>query len=147
MSIASRHFLTLGKKMCCTNGKFYLSLTLISSYCNPCWYLLNFSKNNNRWFFKTCIYPKTTLLLLKVEGCQVFNPHARGLASLLLKQCSPFLHTLRTLEFLGCKSFYKCYLRSTFASYYFHPKHGLVKGLHLFPNFFCKTFVENPIGF
>ncbi len=131
-SIASRYFLTLRKTICCTVGKFYLSLTLMSSYNNPCWSLLNFSRTNNKWFLLAICLPQNTILIAKIKDFGISYPHAKGFTSLLLGRCPPFLHTLKNLELLSHSSLWKCYPTSTSTTYYPHSKHDLTKGLYFF---------------
>ncbi len=97
--------------------KFYLSLILMSFSNNPCWSLFIFLELTTNDFCLPYVYPKTQFLLLKVKDFEVFYPHARGFASLLLVCCPPSLHN-QNLELLNHRSPWKCYPTLTSATYY-----------------------------
>ncbi len=98
--------------------KFCLSLMwcfLPIIYVGLCYFFQELTTND---FCLPYVYPKTQFLLLKVKDFRVFYPHARGLASLLLRCCPPSLHTLRNFELLSQRSPWKCYPTSIFVAYY-----------------------------
>ncbi len=124
-------------------------------YYNTCYTSLFLNKNGSPLM---CFHPKTQYLLLKVKDFEIFYPHARGLASLLLGHCPTLMMVPNIAKGLYQKlmlnSFskatiiipWKCYPTSTFAAYYPHPKHDLTKGLYLLPNIPCVTSISIPIG-
>ncbi len=118
LSIILRHFLTLGKTICCTVGKFYLSLTLMSFSNNPCWSLFIFSRINNKWFLLAICLPQNTIFVVESKGFWSFLPTCKRSYIIIIGVLSTIFAQLRNLELLSHRSPWKCYPTSTFATYY-----------------------------